>query len=251
MSLHGAKKGSGIGIAWNALQLILATAVSLAALSDTVTAAEKCAGRETDPDCALYVIARKCINTELPEYCTTCPFPRTSYCLKATTCEQTTEVWAGSQRYVAIRDRTMCSCPEVMHGLVMPLGAISGIEDVDRPQGIWKFAWDVANNTGIPPDQIALIVSSPDHRSQSQLHVHIIPLAPARAKDLESTPFVEVPDLRNVWVKAGALGESKAMKPFGVMVHKAGEVWHVHVDNAPLVDTYSTLPDCVRPKKKD
>src|SRR5262245_50152907 len=107
----------------------LLAAFLLPASPGSAAGSGKCAGRESDPDCVLYTIARKCVNTEAADYCGTCPFPRTSYCPNVSECDKTTEVWAGGQRYVAIRDKTMCSCPQVMHGLVIPLGAVSGIED--------------------------------------------------------------------------------------------------------------------------
>jgi CDP-diacylglycerol pyrophosphatase len=229
---------------------LLAAAILAIALSDLTAGTGKCAGRESDPDCALYVIARKCIDTEAADYCRICPRPRTSYCPEARSCDQTTEVWAGGQRYVALRDASMCACPQVMHGIVLPFGAVSGIEDPDRPPTIWKFSWDVAVSTGLDPDQIALIVSSPEHRTQSQLHVHILPLDKYHRASLEATPSVEVADLYNVWTKADALAASKGIKVYGVLVHHVGAGWHVHVENVALTDAYTTLPECQRDTKK-
>jgi diadenosine tetraphosphate (Ap4A) HIT family hydrolase len=144
----------------------------------------------------------------------------------------------------------MCACPQVMHGLVIPLGAVSGIEDVDRPAAIWKFAWDVSQNAGFAPEQTALVVNSPNHRSQSQLHVHILPLDSRKSGDLESTPFEEAPDLYSVWTRADALAASNSLRTFGVLVHGKGQVWHIHVADVPLNETFTTLTDCERVKNK-
>jgi hypothetical protein len=227
--------------------LVLALAAAATAASE---AGGKCAGREADPDCALYVVVRKCLDTEVPGYCDECPLPRTSYCPEAVGCEKTTEVWAGGQRYVALRDASMCSCPQVVHGIVLPLGAVSGIEDPDRPRAIWKFAWDVTVNTALAPEQAALVVASEAHRTQSQLHVHILPLDPERSVSLEATPSIEVPDLFGVWAKADELAGARGIRPYGILVHRKDAGWHVHVENADQAAAYTLLPVCSKPVKK-
>jgi len=212
--------------------------------------ATKCSGRETDPDCALYVIARKCVDTSDPDYCSACPSPRAGYCPGASTCEKTTEVWTGTSRMIAIRDRTMCTCPEVIHGLVIPTGAVTGVEDPDRPPAIWLLASKAAEAAGLTVDQTALIANPPDHRTQNQLHIHVLPIDPAKVTSLETTPSVTVADLKGVWQAADALAASNGMTSFGIVVHRSGVAWHVHVADAPLPEAYTRLPDCARTIRK-
>jgi len=224
--------------------------VALAVTAATATGADKCSGREGDADCAVYLIARKCVDTSTPEYCVVCPSPRAGYCPQQAACETTTEVWTGTARYVVIRDRTMCSCPQVTHGLAIPTGAVTGVEDPDRPASIWKFAWSATEAAGLTETQAVLVANPPGHRSQNQLHVHILPIDPSKAGSLEMTPVEEVSDLINVWAVADALAASKGLKSFGIVVHRAGAAWHVHVADAPLTDAYTMLPDCSRPVRK-
>jgi CDP-diacylglycerol pyrophosphatase len=238
---------------WNApgRAVLLAVALSLSGIAvPAALAAEKCAGREGDPDCALYVIVRRCIDTSAADYCGACPSPRSGYCPEPSTCVTTTEVWTGTTRYVVIRDRTMCSCPQVTHGLAIPTGAVTGVEDPDRPATIWSFAWSVAEPAGLADDRAVLVANPADHRSQSQLHIHILPIDLSKIGALEATPVAKVSDLLTVWTTADALAASHGLKVFGIVVHKVGAVWHVHVADALLTDAYSMLPDCSRPVRK-
>lgn len=230
------------------LACLLAVVVGAAAPAGSGTG--KCSGRESDTDCVLYSIVRKCIDTSAPDYCTACHFPRAGYCPQKATCETTTEVWTGTTRFVVIRDRTMCSCPEVVHGLVLPSGAVSGVEDPDRPPAIWRFAWGITEAAGLADDTAVLIANPPAHRTQSQLHIHVLPIDPAKISALEATPTDSVTDLNAVWPRADALAASRGMKSFGVVVHKAGAAWHVHVADDLLTDAYSLLPECARPNRK-
>lgn len=230
------------------LALLLALA-SLLPIGIARAGAGKCAGREDDPDCLLYKIARRCLDPGVDGYCEACPSPRTGRCDK-TACEETTEVWTGSPRFVAIRDITMCWCPKVLHGLVMPMGAVSGIEDPDRPQAIWKFAWDVAG-LNLAPAEALLVVTPLAHRTQNQLHVHLLPADPSKKDALEALPFEAVGDLYQVWAKAEAVAAARGIKEFGVAVHQAewgaGEgapSWHVHVGESNLGADYSLISSC-------
>jgi len=229
----------------------VALALFLSALAAVPAAgAEKCSGREGDPDCALYLIARQCIDTSAPDYCSACPTPRSGYCPQPATCDTTTEVWTGTSHLVVLRDRTMCSCPQVTHGLALPTGAVTGVEDPDRPAAIWKFAWGVTDPAGITEKRAVLVANPPGHRSQNQLHIHILPLDPSKVAALEATPVEEVSDLLTVWAKADALAASSGLKTFGIVVHKAGAAWHVHVADALLTDAYTLLSDCSKPARK-
>lgn len=214
-------------------------------------AAAKCAGRESDPDCVLYMLVRKCLDTSPADYCTTCPFPRAGYCPGVTACDKTSEVWTGTKLFAVLRDKTMCRCPAVMHGIVIPMGAVSGVEDVDRPPSIWKFSWDVSASL-MPADQVALITNPPGFRTQNHLHVHIVPLEPSRMKALEAVPYVVVTDLYTVWAKAEALAASRTMQEYGVLIHQESEGrWHVHLENAPLTEAYTPLASCPKEQPEE
>ena len=228
-------------------------AVLIAASAWSVAQAEtarKCAGREGDPDCVLYMIARRCIDTSAPDYCTACPLPRVGYCPSASTaCVDSTEVWTGTKLYAVIRDKSMCTCPMVTDGLVLPMGAIADVEDPDRPPSIWKFAWDLSA-TLLPPEQVALVADPAMIFNESQLHIHILPLDPAKSAALEATPFVVLTDLLQVWAKTDAVAAAKLLNVHGILVHSAGEgQWHGHVENAAMTEAYTLLSTC--PKEAD
>src|SRR5882724_1025109 len=222
----------------------LAASLLVTATTSAWAASGKCAGRESDPDCALYLITRKCLDTSAADYCDACPYPRSGYCPAPATCETTTELWTGTAHYVAIRDRTVCACPQVIHGLVIPTGAITGVEDPDRPASIWKFAWAVAEAAGLTDDDAMLIVNPPDQRTQNQLHVHVLPLDPAKLPALESTPKAEIPDLTSVWTRADGLAAESGLASYGIVLHRSGAAWHLHIADAGLTDAYSRLPEC-------
>jgi hypothetical protein len=232
-----------------ALLLSLAIASTAWVAAQTATG-KKCAGREGDPDCTLYLIARRCIDTSAPNYCTSCPWPRVGYCPSASTaCADTTEVWTGTKIYVVIREKSMCTCPMVTNGVVFPTGAIADVEDPDRPQSIWKFAWDTSS-TLLPPEQVALVADPAMIHNESQLHIHILPLDPAKSAALEATPFVVLTDLLQVWGKTDQVAVAKLLTIHGILVHAAGEgQWHAHVENAAMTEAYTLLSSC--PKEED
>jgi len=79
-----------------------------------------------------------------------------------------------NDRFTALRDIKMCGCPsDFVHGPALPIYRVTGVEDPLRPEGIWQFAWDVAIQR-MKPESIALVVTPRLHRSQNQLHVHLL-----------------------------------------------------------------------------
>src|SRR5215469_14810930 len=90
-------------------------------------------------------IVLQCLDPEQPRYCARCRWPQAGTCDLEYPCTRTTEVWAQTQEYVAIRDIKMCGCPAgFVHGLAMPRYPVSGAEDWRRPDGIWRFGWEAA-----------------------------------------------------------------------------------------------------------
>jgi len=115
-------------------------------------------------------------------------------------CMTTTQVWAQSQQYVAIRDERMCNCPAgFVHGLAIPFARISGIEADNLPEGIWKFAWDAARGQIADAAAIALVVSPPLQRTQDQLHIHLVRRRAGACATFPADALVSTTSLNHIW----------------------------------------------------
>ncbi len=164
-------------------------------------------------------IVTQCVDTQPARYCSQCVSPRLdAQCGTPNTCQKTTDVWAMNEQYAAIRDIKMCSCPAgFIHGLAMPRYKVTGVEDPNRPEGIWQFAWDVAIDR-IEATAIALAVNPQLERSQNQLHVHIVRLDKnARKKFLEYSPNY-TKNLDEVWAIAARAAFERNLSDYGVLV---------------------------------
>lgn len=152
---------------------LLATGVLLFAGALAAVSAGESGSRDK-----LWRIVTTCLGPEDAEYCQRCAYPRVdSACPHRRGCEDTTEVWDETDEYVAIRDIKMCSCPAgFVHGLALPRTKVKGIEASPLPNGIWAFAWAVAQGKIRDDSTIALVVNSARGRSQDQLHVHLVRL---------------------------------------------------------------------------
>jgi CDP-diacylglycerol pyrophosphatase len=112
----------------------------------------------------------------------------------------------------------MCGCPaSFVHGLVMPLQVITGVEDPLRSEGIWQYAWDVAAQR-IDTDSIALVVNPQNFRSQNQLHVHLVRLKPEARAEFKSMATATSANLLNVWKIAAELAKQQNLSDYGVLV---------------------------------
>ena len=142
-----------------------------------------CASNGSSRD-ALLRIVTDCLDTGAPRYCARCPSPQAGTCDLQYPCTRTTEVWAETEEYIAIRDLKMCGCPAgFVHGLAMPRYPVRGPEDPRRPEALWRFAWDVARSRISDEREIALLINPPALRTQDQLHIHLVRLLPdARAR---------------------------------------------------------------------
>src|SRR5262245_55323697 len=148
----------------------------------------------------LWRIVSQCLDPSVAGYCATCPSPIGGACSADTICTRTTEVWAETPTFVAIRDIKMCGCPEgFVHGLALPRARVFGIEDERRPSGIWPFAWAAATSRIAEPTSIALVVNPPDERTQDQLHVHLVRLAPDARRRLAARSPGRTAALDPVW----------------------------------------------------
>ena len=133
-------------------------------------------------------------------------------------CKKTNEVWVLNTQYVAIRDIKMCGCPtEFVHGLAMPREVITGVEDSNRQEDIWQFAWDVATER-IERDSIALVINPKSQRTQNQLHIHLVRLEKnARDNFLQYSPSY-VDSLEHIWATAESVAKAKGLNDYGVLV---------------------------------
>ena len=168
----------------------------------------------------LQTIVEGCLDTSAANYCGRCRAPQWGQCPTGQGCRDTTEVWALTPDYVAIRDIKMCeNCPtEFVHGLAMPRARVTGVEDPRRPEGIWRFAWDVAV-TRIEKMKIALVVNPPGvQRSQDQLHVHLVRLKDDMRPRLAQREPVTVERLEEVWTTAARRAAAKRLPSYGVVV---------------------------------
>jgi CDP-diacylglycerol pyrophosphatase len=167
----------------------------------------------------LWNIVSTCMDTGAADYCTACVAPRAEAGCDLP-CRNTTQVWAESKRFVVIRDRKMCDCPEgFVHGLALPRNRVTGVEDPARPEDIWAYAWDVAERR-MPENEIALAVNPERARNQDQLHVHIVKVV---RETLPTNPeqVARVDSLGNVWYTAAGKAAQLGWKDYGVLVTRS------------------------------
>jgi len=194
----------------------------------------------------LWTILNTCLDPSVTDYCSSCRAPLDfTPCAAAKSCRDTTQVWVETKEFVALRDRKMCDCPEeFVHALVLPRAKVTGVEDPKRPDGIWKFAWAVAQSR-IPEDaERALAVNPAGRRDQDQLHVHVVRLQKDARQRFAKAPGCRVRDLDEVWGTACRLAQAAGFADYGVLVAsdtKGGYL--VVVDQASTEKTY-TVPRC-------
>lgn len=174
-----------------------------------------------NPD-VLWKIVDRCVDPRVADDCTSCLSPRVgTRCAANRGCRETTEVWAESPEFVAIRDRKMCGCPDgFVHGLVIPRQRITGVEDPKRPDGIWAFAWSEARRHLPAELTIALVVNPARARSQNQLHVHLLRLRDDARAAFAGAATAQVQDLSTVWSEASLLARARRLSDYGVLVAK-------------------------------
>ena len=113
----------------------------------------------------------------------------------------------------------MCGGPEgFVHGLAIQRARITGIEDPNRPDGIWRFAWEIAQRTISDPSVIALVVNPSRLCSQDQLHVHILRLKKEARQRFTGLPASRLQDLGEVWRAAGQSAAEMNLDDYGVLV---------------------------------
>jgi len=195
----------------------LAAAALAVSAASAAGAADAAPQRDRD---ILWKIVSGCLGPEDAEYCQRCAAPRAgSACVRNQGCENTTEIWEQNDEFVAIRDIKMCSCPAgFVHGLALPRSRIRGIEASPLPNGIWGFAWTVAQRKIADAATIALVVNSARGRSQDQLHVHLVRLREDARRNF-SARSTQVSGLDDIWGTASRLAAREpALADYNVLV---------------------------------
>lgn len=184
----------------------------------------------------LWNIVNKCVDVSPKDYCFRCGAPRTE--IDCRTCQNTTEVWQQSKEFVAIRDRKMCGCPgDFVHGLAIPLRKVTGVEDPQRPDGIWEFAWKAGLGRKIDEMELALAVNPKRGRSQDQLHVHVVRVIRQKLPQ-DAGHATHVDSLDKVWYAAAQMAAGLNWKDYGVLVTRGADGRYV-----VLVDDHSPERD--------
>lgn len=198
----------------NRIWIGLTSALALV-LAVTVQAAS---GHVARSDILLHIVTQ-CVDPAGANYCANCMLPRAdSSCEASVECKKTNEVWALNARYAAIRDIKMCGCPAgFVHGLAIPRDVITGVEDVNREDGIWQFAWDIGLER-IESESLTLVVNPKSERTQNQLHVHILRLEQSARKKLTSRDHAYIQSLDQVWNSAQKIADSRGLKDYGILV---------------------------------
>jgi hypothetical protein len=177
---------------------------------------------------ALWEIVSRCVDRKTSAYCA-CPAFTYSCCGDQATPDADI-VWARTSAFVAIRNMNMCGCQAgFVAGLVLPRTRVTGVEDPRRPEGIWPFAWEVAQSRIADPGEIGLAINPKDARSQNQMHVHLVRLRPEVRAWLDSSDapapagvlLVPLPTLDGVFGAVEARVGAVQMADTGILVARA------------------------------
>ncbi len=167
-------------------------------------------------------IVTDCLDTDAPRYCARCSWPQAGACDLQYPCTRTTEVWAQTQEFVAIRDIKMCGCARgFVHGLAMPRYPVTGSEDARRADGLWRFGWDAARGRIEDEREIALVVNPPSLRTQDQLHLHLVRLVPGARARIDGLRPARINRLDDAWFAAGQHAAERGLTDYGVIVVQA------------------------------
>lgn len=195
-------------------------------------------------DILLHIVTQ-CVDPAKENYCVNCAFPRADKsCNGVTECKKTNEVWALTDKYVAIRDIKMCGCPaSFVHGLSMPRKVVTGVEDANKEEDIWRFAW-TAGLERIEPASLALVVNPKSERTQNQLHVHMLRLNSNSREMFASYSHAYVRSLDRVWVVAQQIAVANGLVDYGVLVANDGSSQYIVVVTKHSPEATFTIWNC-------
>jgi CDP-diacylglycerol pyrophosphatase len=194
----------------------------------------------------LWRIVSECLDPGESGYCSRCAWPIEGSCGAGRDCRSSTQVWAETRDYVAIRDIKMCGCPlGFVHGLALPRASVTGVEDPRRPAGIWAFAWETARRWISSESEIALVVNPPGRRTQEQLHVHLVRLAPGARARVVARMVAPAAALDQVWAAADRAAAAAKLDAYGLLVMRddTDHGFLVLVDAASPEDAF-TVASC-------
>jgi CDP-diacylglycerol pyrophosphatase len=211
-------------------------------LSTTFTA--PCFAQDRD---ILWKIISNCLDPTIPDYDKRCNWPIQN---SAITCKKTSEVWDMNNDFIILRDSKMCDCLDnkaFVHGLAIPRSKVSGSDASNRPDDIWKYAWNNAVKRFGNDSEIALIVNAPGNcRGQDQLHIHLVRLNDAGHNLISKPDMSSVENLDEVWKKADMLAKDKMLDNYGVLIARHPEKqkeYIIYVESCNLEIAYSEA-DC-------
>ena len=221
---------------WHKVSLVLALTVGL---SSQVLSADIARS-----DILLHIVTQ-CVDPSKENYCTNCMLPRADAgCSGVTECKKTNEVWANNAKYVAIRDIKMCGCPSnFVHGLAMPRNIVTGVEDLNREEDIWQFAWDIGTER-IDPGMLALVVNPKSERTQNQLHVHMLTLDQNARENFPEHSHAYIQSLDQVWRISQKLAVSSGLNDYGVLVAKESATQYILVISRNSPEGAFTIWNC-------
>jgi CDP-diacylglycerol pyrophosphatase len=194
----------------------------------------------------LWHIVSECVEPSAADYCDRCQRPIDGLCGEKP-CAESIALWGMAEGLVAVRDRKMCGCPSpFVHGLVLPLQRVTGVEDPARPDGLWAFAWKQALGVIETSDDILLAVNGPQRRTQDQLHAHIMRLMPSGRKKLLETGPERVASLDEAWRAAARHAKRLGAEGwYGVAVIRAdAKSYWVAAEPAGHPETSFGQPHC-------
>ena len=166
-------------------------------------------------------------------------------------CEREIEVWSwhSNRSSVAIRDRKMClsrrkAQPDLrfVHGLLMPMAPVCGVEDpqlttADSPfRSLWQDAWEAARRF-IAEEDITLVINPPTIRSQTHLHIHIVR---GNGVPFPAASVVPLENLADAWRKARTFATEKLSVSngnYGIAIRKRGSGFDMLVEAGFPVNT--------------
>ncbi len=214
--------------------LVLAVGLSFQALSAGIARSD-----------ILLHIASQCVDPSKENYCSNCMLPRAdASCSGVADCKKTNEVWALNPKYVAIRDIKMCGCPSnFVHGLAMPRNVVTGVEDLNREEDIWQFAWDVGVER-IEPGMLALVVNPKSERTQNQLHIHMLKLDKNGREIFLEHSHAYIQSLDQVWKISQKMADSSGLNDYGILVAKESTTQYIVVISRNSPEGAFTIWNC-------
>lgn len=195
-------------------------------------------------DILLHIVTQ-CVDPSKVDYCANCMLPIVDgACGNVSECKSTNEVWALNKSYAVIRDIKMCGCPaEFIHGLAIPRDLITGVEDVNREEGIWQYAWGIGLER-IDPESLALVVNPKSQRTQNQLHVHILRLRENARADFINYPHAYIQNLDHVWGISQRMASSLGLTDYGILITKEAPGQYVIIVSPNSPEAQFTIWNC-------